>query len=61
MAIGQVHTFGNCVKNNPAAFHPKEQPWIQAENATTDEIIATVDKCPSGALSYYRNKDNGKP
>ena len=55
-----IHS-GICVKNNPAVFHPKEQPWIQPENATSDEIIATVDKCPSGALNYYRNKDKGKP
>jgi uncharacterized Fe-S cluster protein YjdI len=48
---------GNCVKNNPTVFKPKEKPWITAENAHTYKIIATIDKCPSGALTYYyKNK-----
>lgn len=41
----------NCVKNLPTVFHPREQPWIKMENASTEEIVATVSKCPSGALS----------
>jgi uncharacterized Fe-S cluster protein YjdI len=49
-----IHS-ANCVKNNPAVFHPKEKPWILPEASTTDKIIETVKKCPSGALTYYRN------
>ncbi|MEY4876604.1 MAG: hypothetical protein RL708_1753 [Bacteroidota bacterium] len=45
-----IHS-GNCVHHLPTVFHPKESPWIQVEQATTDEIRATVAKCPSGALS----------
>lgn len=41
----------NCVRNLSAVFKPKEQPWIQMENASTEEIKNTVSKCPSGALS----------
>jgi uncharacterized Fe-S cluster protein YjdI len=44
-----------CKKNNPDVFKPKEKPWITPENSTTDKIIATVNKCPSGALTYYKN------
>lgn len=44
-----------CVKNNPAVFKPKEKPWIVAENSTTEAIVETVKKCPSGALTYYLN------
>lgn len=51
-----IHS-GNCVKNNPEVFKPKEKPWITPENSTTEKIIATVDKCPSGALTYYMNKN----
>lgn len=40
-----------CVKNLPAVFKPREQPWINVDNASTAEIIATVHKCPSGALT----------
>jgi uncharacterized Fe-S cluster protein YjdI len=45
-----------CVKNNPAVFHPKEKPWILPENSTSERIMDTINKCPSGALSFYLNK-----
>ena len=41
----------NCVKHLSKVFQPKEQPWIKLENAGSNEIIDTVNKCPSGALS----------
>lgn len=49
---------GLCVKNNPDVFKPKEKPWINAENSTTEKIIETVKICPSGALTYYLNKND---
>ncbi|NJM79456.1 MAG: (4Fe-4S)-binding protein [Flavobacterium sp.] len=52
-----IHS-GNCVRNNPEVFKPKEKPWIIPENATTEKIITTVEKCPSGALTYYLNKND---
>lgn len=45
-----IHS-GNCVKHLSSVFRPKEQPWIQMENASNNEIISAVAKCPSGALS----------
>jgi uncharacterized Fe-S cluster protein YjdI len=50
-----IHS-GNCVRNLSSVFKPKEKPWITPENASTEEIIAAVKKCPSGALSFYMNK-----
>jgi uncharacterized Fe-S cluster protein YjdI len=44
-----------CFKGLPKAFNPKQKPWVTMENATTEEIISQIDKCPSGALSYYHN------
>jgi uncharacterized Fe-S cluster protein YjdI len=41
----------NCVKHLSSVFQPQTQPWIQMENATSEQIVATVKKCPSGALS----------
>lgn len=38
-------------------FDPFVKPWIKAEGASTERIIEQVKKCPSGALSYYMNKD----
>lgn len=45
-----IHS-GNCVRNLHKVFNPKISPWINVENGTTEEIIETVKKCPSGALS----------
>ena len=44
-----------CVRNNPEVFKPREKPWINPENSTTEKIIETVKKCPSGALTHYLN------
>ena len=46
-----------CVKGLPDVFKPKEKPWITANGATTEKIIAQVKKCPSGALSYFMNEE----
>lgn len=46
----------NCFKGLPEVFHPKELPWITPEASNTERIIAQVEKCPSGALSYFLNK-----
>ncbi|CAM3669865.1 (4Fe-4S)-binding protein [Flavobacterium gelidilacus] len=55
---GKCTHSGNCVKNNPDVFKPKEKPWIKIDASTSEKIIETVKKCPSGALSYYKNKTN---
>ena len=43
-----------CVKNLPSVFKPQERTWIQVNNASKEEIIATVSKCPSGAISIKK-------
>lgn len=48
---GKCTHSANCVRNLSKVFQPKEQPWIKLENANSAEIISTVGKCPSGALS----------
>lgn len=45
---------GVCVKMLPEVYRPSERPWVKLENSTTDKIIAQVEKCPSGALSYRK-------
>ncbi|WP_395049957.1 (4Fe-4S)-binding protein [Flavobacterium sp.] len=49
-----IHS-GNCVKNNPDVFQPKEQPWIKIDASSTEKIIEAVQKCPSGALTFFKN------
>ncbi len=46
---------GNCVRALSAVFNPKRRPWIEIGAADTAAIIAAVEKCPSGALSYTRH------
>lgn len=43
---------GYCTDGLAAVYRMKEEPWIDADGASRDEIIATIKKCPSGALSY---------
>jgi uncharacterized Fe-S cluster protein YjdI len=45
-----IHS-GNCIKNLPEVFNSKISPWIQPKNASDAEIVAAVNKCPSGAIS----------
>ncbi|MDL2265736.1 (4Fe-4S)-binding protein [Parabacteroides sp. OttesenSCG-928-G07] len=47
---------GVCVQALPNVYKPQERPWIKIDNATTEELIAQINKCPSGALSYRINK-----
>jgi len=36
-------------------FDPRKRPWINMDGADGEAIIAQVEKCPSGALSWHRN------
>jgi len=45
---------GICVCTLPDVYRPTESPWIRIENATTEELIDQISKCPSGALTYRR-------
>ena len=42
-----------CLRTLPAVFDVARKRWVRPENATTDEVLATVAKCPSGALQAY--------
>lgn len=48
-----IHS-GVCVRMLPEVYNLQERPWVKLENATTDRIVAQVEKCPSGALSYRK-------
>jgi len=54
---GKCTHSANCVRNNPAVFHPKETPWITPDASSTEAIIETVKKCPSGALTFYMSNE----
>ncbi len=48
---------GNCVRGLPKVFNSGKKPWIDANGASTNEIIEQVKKCPSGALSFVMNDE----
>lgn len=41
-----------CVNNLPSVFNREERVWINPDGASVRDIIETIEKCPSGALSY---------
>ena len=43
---------GYCTDGLSSVFRLREEPWIHPDAASVDQIIATIQKCPSGALSY---------
>jgi uncharacterized Fe-S cluster protein YjdI len=50
-----------CFKGLPPVFDPRKRPWVTPQGGTTAQITAQVDKCPSGALSYYHNAQLEEP
>ena len=44
-----------CVAILPKVYKPNDKPWISIENASTEELKNQINKCPSGALSFYKN------
>src|SRR6185295_4916127 len=43
---------GFCTDGLKKVFRMDAEPWIDADGAAVEEIVATIEKCPSGALSY---------
>lgn len=51
-----IHS-GICFRGLGSVFDPHKRPWVTPEGATSAQIMAQIDQCPSGALSYYLNRD----
>jgi uncharacterized Fe-S cluster protein YjdI len=49
-----------CVRALPRVFDSARRPWIDMAGASTEEIAAAVDGCPSGALRW-RHADGTAP
>ena len=52
---------GICTDELAAVFRYGKEPWIDADGAPAQDIISTVRKCPSGALSYAIDGVEGAP
>ncbi len=48
-----IHS-GICSRGLPKVFDPRRRPWVILEGTETDAIVAQVERCPSGALSYEK-------
>ena len=51
---------GACARGLPLVFNPRRRPWIELQHADSASITAQVERCPSGALSWFRNVDDTK-
>lgn len=47
-----------CVQRLNQVFNTGRRPWVQPLHASADEITATIEHCPTGALHYTR-QDGG--
>ena len=56
-----------CVNNLSSVFKFNARPWINPDEAGMQQIVDTIKKCPSGALSYsidgieYRDQNGRRP
>lgn len=48
-----IHS-ATCLRTLPAVFDVSRLRWIDLAQATADEVVAAVAKCPSGALQAVR-------
>jgi putative redox protein len=46
---------GICARGLPLVFDPRRRPWIDLQHADAATITAQVDRCPSGALRWFKN------
>lgn len=49
-----------CFHGLPGVFNPNQRPWVNVEAANSEEIVNQIKQCPSGALSYFNNKEEEK-
>jgi len=50
-----IHS-ANCIVGLPGVFKAHKRPWIDMAKADSEEVIKTVDSCPSRALLYMKNR-----
>jgi CDGSH-type Zn-finger protein len=52
---------GFCTDGLKNVFRMNAEPWIDPHGAAFAEVISTIEKCPSGALSYARDGVEAPP
>lgn len=54
-----IHT-GICLRSLHDVFNLRHKPWVDVQAASANDIAATIEKCPSGALTYTRLDGTGE-
>jgi uncharacterized Fe-S cluster protein YjdI len=54
------HT-GICARGLPQVFDPGRRPWIVVDRSDSTTVAAQVERCPSGALTWFRNGERSEP
>lgn len=44
-----------CIRELPKVFDTFSRPWIKMDAAPTEEIKRVVDKCPTKAITWFKN------
>jgi len=44
-----------CAHGLPGVFDPNRKPWINPNEASADEVVQVVQRCPTGALHFMRH------
>ncbi len=47
-----------CVRGLRRVFDPERRPWVEPDQASSDEVAQVVMRCPTGAL-YFERTDGG--
>ena len=50
---------GYCTDGLPKVFRMRQEPFVDPDGGSAQEIIDVVKQCPSGALSYSVGSDRG--
>jgi len=50
-----------CFKGLRRVFDPRRRPWVNINGADTKTIVEQVERCPSGALTYYIDEGDQAP
>ncbi|MGL1886676.1 MAG: (4Fe-4S)-binding protein [Reichenbachiella sp.] len=46
-----------CFKGLKDVFDPQNRPWVNIAGSDNEKIMAQIDQCPSGALSYTKTNE----
>jgi uncharacterized Fe-S cluster protein YjdI len=51
---------GKCIQGNSEVFKVDRRPWIMLDHASSQDIAAVIDTCPSQALRYIQKNNESE-